>query len=312
MESINRTAIELVDEALDFAGELDVVGYELGNGATVVDFGIDAAGGVEAGLLLAEIQTAGLANLRTRMGDLAGAPRQYVELSTDHPAVALLCSQKAGWEVTTESGFEGLGSGPARALVGRETEFERVGYYDSAEFATLAIESTTLPDEEVAEQVAEMAEVDAEGVFLPTFATGSTAGSVTTAARAAELAVFRLLEIGYEPTDVLHASGSAPLAPPTRDETEAMGRTNDALAYGGEVHLQVARDDDRFGEIVSTASEEYGTPFVDVFEDADWDFYDVPESVFAPAQVTVDVVDGPVYTVGETDEELLAESFGYR
>ncbi|WP_297884441.1 methenyltetrahydromethanopterin cyclohydrolase [uncultured Halorubrum sp.] len=312
MESINRTAIELVDEALDFAGELDVVGYELDNGATVVDFGIDAAGGVEAGLLLAEIQTAGLANLRTRMGDLAGAPRQYVELSTDHPAVALLCSQKAGWEVTTESGFEGLGSGPARALVGRETEFERVGYYDSAEFATLAIESTTLPDEEVAEQVAEMAEVDAEGVFLPTFATGSTAGSVTTAARAAELAVFRLLEIGYEPTDVLHASGSAPLAPPTRDETEAMGRTNDALAYGGEVHLQVARDDDRFGEIVSTASEEYGTPFVDVFEDADWDFYDVPESVFAPAQVTVDVVDGPVYTVGETDEELLAESFGYR
>ena len=312
MESINRTAIELVDEALDFAGELDVVGYELDNGATVVDFGIDAAGGVEAGLLLAEIQTAGLANLRTRMGDLAGAPRQYVELSTDHPAVALLCSQKAGWEVTTESGFEGLGSGPARALVGRETEFERVGYYDSAEFATLAIESTTLPDEEVAEQVAEMAEVDAEGVFLPTFATGSTAGSVTTAARAAELAVFRLLEIGYEPTDVLHASGSAPLAPPTRDEPEAMGRTNDALAYGGEVHLQVARDDDRFGEIVSTASEEYGTPFVDVFEDADWDFYDVPESVFAPAQVTVDVVDGPVYTVGETDEELLAESFGYR
>ena len=312
MESINRTAIELVDEALDFAGELDVVGYELDNGATVVDFGIDAAGGVEAGLLLAEIQTAGLANLRTRMGDLAGAPRQYVELSTDHPAVALLCSQKAGWEVTTESGFEGLGSGPARALVGRETEFERVGYYDSAEFATLAIESTTLPDEEVAEQVAEMAEVHAEGVFLPTFATGSTAGSVTTAARAAELAVFRLLEIGYEPTDVLHASGSAPLAPPTRDETEAMGRTNDALAYGGEVHLQVARDDDRFGEIVSTASEEYGTPFVDVFEDADWDFYDVPESVFAPAQVTVDVVDGPVYTVGETDEELLAESFGYR
>ena len=312
MESINRTAIELVDEALDFAGELDVVGYELDNGATVVDFGIDAAGGVEAGLLLAEIQTAGLANLRTRMGDLAGAPRQYIELSTDHPAVALLCSQKAGWEVTTESGFEGLGSGPARALVGRETEFERVGYYDSAEFATLAIESTTLPDEEVAEQVAEMAEVDAEGVFLPTFATGSTAGSVTTAARAAELAVFRLLEIGYEPTDVLHASGSAPLAPPTRDETEAMGRTNDALAYGGEVHLQVARDDDRFGEIVSTASEEYGTPFVDVFEDADWDFYDVPESVFAPAQVTVDVVDGPVYTVGETDEDLLAESFDYR
>ncbi|MUW15224.1 methenyltetrahydromethanopterin cyclohydrolase, partial [Halorubrum sp. CBA1125] len=109
-----------------------------------------------------------------------------------------------------------------------------------------------------------------------------------------------------------HASGAAPIAPVTRDEDRAMGRTNDALAYGGEVHLQVARDDDRFDQIVSTAREEYGTPFVEVFEDAGWDFYEVDESVFAPATVTVDVVDGPVYTVGETDEELLAESFGYR
>ncbi|MDZ5811013.1 methenyltetrahydromethanopterin cyclohydrolase [Halorubrum sp. AD140] len=312
MESINRTAIELVDEALDFAGELDVVGYELENGATVVDFGVDAAGGVEAGLLLAEIQTAGLANLRTSMGEVAGAPRQYVELSTDHPAIALLCSQKAGWELDFESGYEGLGSGPARALVGQETEFERVGYYDSSEFATLTVESTALPTEEVAEHVADLAEVDPEGVFLPAYATGSTAGSVATAARAAELAVFRLLELGYEPTDVLHASGAAPMAPVTRDEALAMGRTNDALAYGGEVHLQVARDDDRFEQIVSTAREAYGTPFVEVFEDAGWDFYEVDERVFAPATVTVDVVDGPVYTVGETDEELLAESFDYR
>jgi methenyltetrahydromethanopterin cyclohydrolase len=246
------------------------------------------------------------------MGEVAGAPRQYVELSTDHPAIALLCSQKAGWELAFDSGFEGLGSGPARALVGQEAEFERVGYYDSSEFATLTVESTTLPTEEVAEHVADLAEVEAEGVFLPAYATGSTAGSVATAARAAELAVFRLLELGYEPTDVLHASGAAPMAPATRDEDLAMGRTNDALAYGGEVHLQVARDDDRFDQIVSTAREEYGTPFVEVFEDADWDFYEVDERVFAPAKVTVDVVDGPVYTVGETDEELLAESFGYR
>jgi methenyltetrahydromethanopterin cyclohydrolase len=312
MESINRTAIELVDEALDFAGELDVAGYELDNGATVIDFGVDATGGVEAGLLLAEIQTAGLASVNTRLGELAGAPRTYVELSTDHPAVALLCAQKAGWELTFDDGFDGLGSGPARALVGQETEFERVGYYDEAEFATLAVESATLPDETVAEHVADLAEVDPEGVFLPTYATGSMAGSVATAARAAELAVFRLLEVGYEPTDVLHAAGSAPIAPATHDEALAMGRTNDALAYGGRVHLQVARDDDRFEQIVSTVREDYGTPFVEVFDDAEWDFYAVPESVFAPAQVTVDVVDGPVYTVGETDEALLADSFGYR
>ena len=46
-----------------------------------------------------------------------------------------------------------------------------------------------------------------------------------------------------------------------------------------------------------------------VFEDADWDFYEVDESVFAPARVTVDVLGGPTHVHGETNEDLLAESF---
>ncbi|WP_430503560.1 methenyltetrahydromethanopterin cyclohydrolase [Haloparvum sp. PAK95] len=310
MESINRTAIELVDEALDFADEMNLAAHELDNEATVIDFGVDAAGGIEAGVLLTEIQTAGLANVTTAMGEVAGAPRPHIELTTDHPAVALLCSQKAGWELEFDD-FAGLGSGPARAQVGKETEFEKVGYYDTFEFATLSIESPQLPDEAVAEHVADLAEVEPSGVFLPTFAAGSTVGSVTMAARAAELAVFRLMELGYDPTDVITASGSAPIAPVTHDEELAMGRTNDALAYGGEVYLQVESDSDAFENLPSTAREEYGTPFIDIFQNADWDFYEIPETVFAPAGVTVDVVDGPTYALGETNDDLLAESFGY-
>ena len=53
MDSINRMAIELVDEAIDFADELRVDAYELDSGATVLDFGVDAEGGIEAGMLLA-------------------------------------------------------------------------------------------------------------------------------------------------------------------------------------------------------------------------------------------------------------------
>jgi methenyltetrahydromethanopterin cyclohydrolase len=64
--------------------------------------------------------------------------------------------------------------------------------------------------------------------------------------------------------------------------------------------------------VPSSAREEYGTPFAEIFADADWDFYEVPESVFAPAKVTIDVVDGPTYVLGETDEELLAKSFGHQ
>ncbi|MEF8779515.1 MAG: methenyltetrahydromethanopterin cyclohydrolase [Haloferacaceae archaeon] len=310
MESINRTAIELMDEALDFAEELGIVASELESGATVLDFGVEVDAGLEAGLLLSEIQTAGLATVQTRMDRVAGAPTPYVELSSDHPAIALLCSQKAGWELDVEE-FNGLGSGPARALVGEESEFQRIGYYDEFDLTVLAVEAIELPDDEIAGHVADRAGVEPSGVFLPTFALGSTVGSVTAAARAAELAVFRLSELGYDPRDVLTASGSAPIAPVSYDESVAMGRTNDAIAYGGEVYLQVANDFDRFDEIPSSAPGTHGKPFFEVFSAADWDLYEIDESVFAPGLVTVDVQDGPTYVHGTTDEELLAESFGY-
>ena len=311
MESLNRMAVELVDEALDFVDELGLAAYELDSGATVLDFGVEADGGIEAGLLLAEIQTAGLATVQTRMDEVAGAPLPHVELATDHPALALLCSQKAGWELAFD-GFDGLGSGPARALVGEEDEFEAVGYYDEFDLTVLAVESHLLPGDEVAEHVAERAEVDPSGVFLPAYATGSIVGSVATAARAAELSLFRLFELGYDPLDVVSASASAPVAPVSYDEGVAMGRTNDALAYGGQVYLHVRADSERFEDLPSTAAAEYGRPFHEVFEDAGWDFYDVSDTVFAPAQVTVDVADGPTRVLGGTDEDLLAESFGLR
>lgn len=311
MESINRMAVELVDEALDFADELNVAPYELDSGATVLDFGVEVDGGTEAGVLLAEIQTAGLATVTTRMGRVDGAPVPHVELSTDHPGIALLCSQKAGWELDFDF-YDGLGSGPARALVGRETEFEAVGYYDEFDLTVLAVESIDLPDARIANHVAELAGIEASGVFLPAFALGSIAGSVAASARAPETAVWQLFEAGYDPDDVISASGSAPVAPVGYDESEAMARTNDALAYGGEVHLTVTRDDeDAFAAIPSNASTEFDMPFDDIFESHDWDFEALPESVFGPAAVAVDVVDGPTYRFGERDEALLAESFDF-
>jgi methenyltetrahydromethanopterin cyclohydrolase len=309
MESLNRMALELVDEAMDFADELAVEAHELDGGGTVLDFGVAATGGYEAGLLLAEIQTGGLATVQTESGDVTGAPIPHATLHTDHPALALLCSQKAGWEVSTDS-FEGLGSGPARALVAEEDEFRRIGYADAFEFATLCLEADELPDDSVAEHVAETCGVDPGSVFLPTFRTDSITGSVALAARAGEMAAFRLAELGYDPLDILTVHGSAPVAPVAGDYETAVARTNDALAYGARVHLTVDAEFDRFDELPSSAREAYGTPFADIFDDADWDFYEVPNEVFAPAQVTVDVVGGDTHVLGERDEALLAESFG--
>jgi len=309
MESLNRMATELVDEAIDFAAELAIDVHSLANEALVLDFGVDVPGGIEAGLLLAEIQTAGLATVQTRMDEVGGAPLTHVELATDHPALALLGAGKAGWELTA-AGFEGLGSGPARALVAEEDIYQRIGYHDEFEFAVLAVESDELPDEAVAEAVAERAGVQASGVFLPTYATASLTGSVVTAARAAELAVFRLAELGYDLRDVLAASASAPVAPVAHEEATAMARTNDALAYGGVVHLVVEEPFDQFEEAVSVARSEHGTPFVDIFDSVDWTYEELSVELFGPAQLTVDVRGGDTYVVGERSEGVLAESFG--
>jgi methenyltetrahydromethanopterin cyclohydrolase len=310
MDPLNRMATELVDEAIDFADELAIDIHQLDSDATVLDFGVETAGGIEAGLMLAEIQTAGLATLQTDMREIDGVPRTHVELSTDYPGLALLGSQKAGWEISTES-FEGLGSGPARALVAEEDEFARLGYRDAFDFGVLTLESDTLPDESVVSQIAEMAGVPESGVFLPAYASGSIAGSVTAAARAAELAVFRLSELGYDPLDVLSATATAPVAPVAAEEDLAMARTNDALAYGGQVHLVVDEPFDRFDEITSTAADEHGDPFSEVFERVDWELAELSMELFAPAQVTIDVVGGDTHVLGERREDVLAESFGH-
>jgi len=308
MNTLNRMATELIDEAIDFADELTIDVHALDGDAAVLDFGVEVPGAVEAGLVLSELQTAGLATVQTAMGAVSEAPLTHVELSTDHPALALLCSQKGGWELATDD-FEGLGSGPARALVAEEDIFGRIGYREDEQFAVLAVETDQLPDQAVAAQVAERTGVPETGVFLPAFATASVTGSVVNAARAAELAVFRLAELGYDPAEVLSASGRAPVAPVAADEATAMARTTDALAYGSEVHLTVDEPVENVDEVPSIAGAEYGRPLEGVFEDVDWDFTELPVELFGPAKVTVDVVGGETHVVGSTHEDVLAESF---
>lgn len=309
MESLNRMAIELVDEAIDFADELTIDVHSLSGDVAVLDFGVEVPGALEAGLLLAEIQTAGLATVQTGVGKLAGTPRTAVEVATDQPALALLCAGKAGWEVSTDE-YEALGSGPARALVAEEEIFQRMGYHEEFDFAVLVLESDELPDETVAEHVADRTGVPPSGVFLPTYATASVTGSVVAASRVAELAVYRLVELGYDPLDVLSVTGRAPVAPVAETEADAIATTNDALAYGGHAHLVVDAPFDRFGEIASSAREEYGRPFTQIFDEVDWNVDELGRGLFAPAQVTVDVRGGETHVVGDTSEDILAESFG--
>jgi methenyltetrahydromethanopterin cyclohydrolase len=135
-------------------------------------------------------------------------------------------------------------------------------------------------------------------------------GSVVGAARTAELAAYRLMELGYDPVDILSVTGSAPVAPVADSEERAMATTNDAVGYGGQAHLVVEEPFDDFADVVSVADDEYGAPFIEIFDSVDWAFDELPMELFAPAQVTVNVVGGETEVYGDVSENILADSFG--
>lgn len=303
MEPLNRTATELVDEAVEFADELGVAVHHLENEAVVLDFGVEAPGGLEAGLLLTELRTGGLSSVTTRLETIDGTARPHVELASDHPALALLSSQRAGWRLTAG----GWGSGPAQRLRDGGREYD--GPDEEFEFAVLAVERATLPAEDLAGEVAREAGVPTAGTFLPTAPAASPAGAVALAAGAAELAVHRLERLGYDPARIRAATGSAPLPPVAGDEATARARGNDALAYGGRVHLLVDTPIQRLDELPFGATEHAGASFETLLDDAGGDLASL-EDAFAPACVTVDVVGGGSTTVGGVDEARLADAWG--
>lgn len=310
MEDLNRMALELVDEAIDFADELAINIVELDNGAVVLDFGVEAPGGIEAGLLLSEIQTGGLATVQTTIESIRDVPLMHIETRTDHPALALLCAQKSGWEISI-NGFEALGSGPARAIMGEEDIFQQTGYSESTDYAVLVLESTTLPTAEEAEYLAAQLDVPTASLFIPTFSTASITGSVCLAGRSCELTAYRLVELGYKPHHMLSISGLSPVAPVAPDEETAIARTNDALVYGSQTHAILEESFNQFESLPSSASniEEYGESFSTIFEAYEWDFYSIPESLFAPAEVSLDVVGGEFTKVGKRNTTVIMSSF---
>jgi len=115
MESLNRMALELVDEAIDFADELAIETETLDNGATVLDFGVDTPGGYEAGLLLAELQTGGLATVQTESGEVDGVPIPHTTLHTDHPESRCSVHRRPAGRSPSASSRDSAPGRPARS-----------------------------------------------------------------------------------------------------------------------------------------------------------------------------------------------------
>ncbi len=312
-ESLNKAADLLARRMIENADRLKVAVRTTSRGSKVIDCGIDAVGGLEAGLTMAEICMAGLGlvNFVPSLAELWSGPS--VTVRTDLPVVACMAAQYAGWKVQHEK-FFAMGSGPMRAAAGKEALFDKLGYREQPDVAVGVLETRTRPPDDVLHSLAEACGVADEQLTIVVAPTASQAGSVQIAARSVETALHKLFELGFDLNRVESGFGTAPLPPVARNDLAAIGRTNDAVLYGAEVTLWVRGDDEILREIgpktPSSASPDYGEPFAEIFKRSGGDFYQIDPLLFSPAVVTFSNLDtGSTFRFGHTLPRVIHRSF---
>jgi methenyltetrahydromethanopterin cyclohydrolase len=312
--SLNDRALELADRLAADADALNVAVTTLSNGTRLIDCGAQAAGGFEAGRRFAEICMGGLGTVTYTPQVIGARWLPALTVTTDRPAVACLAAQYAGWRIDRE-GYFAMGSGPGRALIRAEDLYDDLDWDENAGAAVLCLETREPPPAEVADFVAERAGVPASALTLLMAPTASVAGGVQIAARVVETALHKLHEIEFDVRRVVAGYGSCPLPPVAGDDMEAIGRTNDAVLYGGRVHLTVeVEDDEGLRELVArlpaSASSDYGEPFGSVLKAADFDFYAIDPLLFSPAQIRLtSLASGRSFEAGRVNLEVLERSF---
>ena len=315
--SINNLIAPKVDHLVNFAHGLGLSTSRTSNGSLLIDAGISGHGSIEAGRQIAEICLGGLATARLRAArDYQNWP-WHVDVHTSHPVIACLASQYAGWSLSHGQGkgtFSALGSGPARALGSREPLFDEIGYRDKADTTCIVLEVDKMPPVEIAGKIAERCQVAPENLTLILTPTSSLAGAVQVVARVFESALHKAHTLRFPLAEIVDGMGTVPLCPPSPDFLTAMSRTNDAILFGGHVHLFVSSGNEEAEELAhrlpSNTSEDYGRPFAEVFKNADFDFYKLDPMLFSPARVTVSSLrTGRSFQAGDINLHALNDSF---
>ncbi len=316
--SVNGLSAHLVKQLLADADRLRIGVQQLENGATLVDAGIEYTGGLEAGRRIAEICLGGLGKVNYTTGGAIPRWPLTVHVHTTDPVLACLGSQYAGWSLSHgegEQAFQALGSGPARALALKERLYKDLDYKDQSASACLVLEVDGRPPPEVLDKIARDCGLEPQALTVILTPTRSLAGSAQVVARVLEVAMHKAHELKFPLEHIIDGSGSAPFAPPAPNFIQAMGRTNDAIVFGGQVQLYVrgdANDAKQLAEALpSSASKDYGRPFAEVFKAYEYDFFKIDPMLFSPAKIVVTALEsGNSFHAGEFDLKLLEAAFG--
>jgi len=317
MISINREAMKVVRRILADPEPLGVIVSRLANGATLIDMGQKAAGSWKAASDYVLVTLGGLGEVSFEPFPVGDRLLPAVKVMVDRPIEACVASQIAGWQLDPlGTPNAAIAAGPARALNRSHPDhyFDMISYRDSHDEAVVAIQTSVPISEAIAETIAEACRVKPQNVYILVAQNSSLVCAVQVAARIIEQTLHRLPEEGFDFNSVRLASGYAVVAPLVNDEVASMGRINDSLLYGGVCTLYVDADDaavaEVVGKITSSASSAYGRPFLEIYEDAGRDFYQIPLDLHSPAAVLINNLrSGRSYSAGAINYEVLKKSF---
>src|SRR5438445_292113 len=192
--TLNERANRLVDAMAAQAGELRIEVSQTSTGARIVDCGIKAEGGLQAGLSLANVCLANLAEVRVVPGEIDGIFTPHVQVMTDFPVQACMASQYAGWQISVGKYFA-MGSGPMRAAYGKEELFDRIGGREQPPVAVGVLETKKLPSDEVVSFLCDKLRISPDRLSLLVAPASSQAGTIQVVARSLETALHKLFEL---------------------------------------------------------------------------------------------------------------------
>lgn len=310
--SLNERAVRLADSMAKDVAVLRIAETRIAR-ARVLDCGVATPGGLNAGLGLARVCLAGLAEVTLTPGQSDSMPWPTVQVATDHPVLSCMASQYAGWQIAVGK-FFAMGSGPMRAAYGKEDLFDHLPGRERPSAVAGVLESRKLPTDEVIAYISEKVALPTEDLRLLTAPASSLAGTIQVVARSLETALHKLHELKFDLKHVVSGLGTAPLPPVAADEIQAIGRTNDAILYGGRVTVWVRCDDEVIAAVgpkaPSASSPDHGAPFAEVFERYNRDFYKVDPMLFSPAVITFNnLQSGRSHTFGRIEPDVLRQSF---
>jgi methenyltetrahydromethanopterin cyclohydrolase len=314
MTSLNERAWGEFERSLAGADSLGIAVHRRAGGTRILDAGVSAPGGLEAGVAMARIGMSGLGQLAVEMAPVGGAPWPWIVVRSDRPLEACFLSQAAHWPVEI-GGFRAMGSGPA-CLLNRELEIGKAfEYEETSECAVLVLETSTLPNEETCQALAKKCAVKPGRLALVVAPTSCLAGSAQIAARSLETGLHKLHQLGFNLRGTVSGMGRCPAAAPTGSDLNSLGKTNDMVMFGYQVWLSVrgVTDADLAGwvqRLPASTSPSYGEPFLQTLKNAGG-FYAIDPGLFAPAEVTlVNLDSGTVFYAGGIDRVRLEKSMG--